>query len=106
METKTKIDGRTLGVAFWQKDDKGQDDVIVASGKCILKNNQLFMLIDNLGIEIPILDNWIERIKRLEGLEIKKIFHESDYGLSLKVSDLSEGANSKLYKKLGLILNE
>src|SRR5690554_891306 len=98
METKTKIDGRTLGVAFWQKDDKGQDDVIVASGKCILKNNQLFMLIDNLGIEIPILDNWIERIK--------KIFHESDYGLSLKVSDLSEGANSKLYKKLGLNLNE
>ncbi len=104
MITKVEIENKSLGIAFWQKDQDGDDDVIMVSGKCILNNNQLYLKCQEK--RIIILDDWLSRIKKIEDPEIKKIFHESEFALSLSVADLPLNANMSEYESIGLNLNE
>ena len=97
-----ELEGKTLGIAFWQKNDQGDDDVIMASGRCFLIGTMIYMRIGEIEKDVPILKVWADRIEPLIDESIKRIFHNSDFGLSLAVADMPQEADMNYYKPLGL----
>lgn len=102
MIDKNELENKTLAIAFWQKDSKGQDDVILVSGRCALREKEIYLISEEK--QILILNDWISRIVRIEKDEIKKIFHQCEFGLSLIVADLPLEADMSEYESLGLNL--
>ena len=84
----SKLNGKKLCLLLWGKDKNGEDDVRAFSGIAQSKDNVL--LLKREDGDIPIQNEWFDRIKKINDAETKSILLDSDYSISLTIGNLPE----------------
>ena len=94
------LDGKRLGLILWSKDTRGEDEAMVHVGTASWNGVVLTVEVKNHP-PFQVRPEWFGRIKKTDA-ETKGILLNSEYCISLLVSDLPNDAKPGDFKKTGI----
>lgn len=92
------VNGKKLSLVIWGKNKDGEDNVRVYLGIAVYEKNKLYLERDE--DRVPILDEWLDRIKKTKDSEIKDILLGADYSLSLSIGNKPKDISPSEFIKL------